>query len=291
MRTPFKGSDYYSRKINSVYEKIEKAYLEAITPRFSMHKTKAMLGDSTVTEVETFDLHEVQGFYQSLANALEGWVFSGISGSTTEDMHRLYCNFAKENRSYYINGYFGIQFHALPYYKIDRKVIEIQAELAKIADNSLSASRDIAEIADMALKLKLESMGYANLETHELFAKMFEDDKLVKELNEHASIIESQFPQFKAVNKRQNELISELNSLLIELYHISPVLIDYNRLMQGEEGITTYFDIEAINNKKAIKRQSHFDTSKISKKEADMVSGELEQVLKALLEASNNFCG
>ena len=32
--------------------------------------------------------------------------------------------------------------------------------------------------------------------------------------------------------------------MIIKVYQISPILIDYNRLMQGEEGIIVYFDIE-----------------------------------------------
>jgi hypothetical protein len=35
-----------------------------------------------------------------------------------------------------------------------------------------------------------------------------------------------------------------LNNLIIKAYQVSPILIDYNRLMQGEEGIIVYFDIE-----------------------------------------------
>jgi hypothetical protein len=282
MRTPFKGSDYYSLEINSIYKRIEKAYLDAIIPEISMHKTRAMIGDSSISEVETFDPDGVQLFYQHLADMLEGWAFSGISQSTTEDLHRLYCYFTKENTSYHISAYFGIQFHALPYYKIDKRVIEIQMELAKVAEQSLSLSKDIANKADRALKLKLDGMGYNNLETQELFAKMFEDEKLVKELDEHASTIEGQFPQFIAIRNRQNELFSELNSLVVKLYHISPVLIDYNRLMQGEEGATVYFDIETINNKRKFKREANFDSSKILKLEADKVICDLGQILETL---------
>ena len=52
-----------------------------------------------------------------------------------------------------------------------------------------------------------------------------------------------------------SELLSELNNLLIKFYQTSPVLIDYNRLMQGEEGITNYFDIEVIKKNKKMKRR------------------------------------
>ena len=60
--------------------------------------------------------------------------------------------------------------------------------------------------------------------------------------------------------------LSELNNLLIKFYQTSPVLIDYNRLMQGEEGITNYFDIEVIKkNKKMKRREAFIDTIKMPK--------------------------
>ena len=56
-----------------------------------------------------------------------------------------------------------------------------------------------------------------------------------------------------------------------KFYQTSPVLIDYNRLMQGEEGITNYFDIEVIKkNKKMKRREAFIDTIKMPKEAKDM---------------------
>lgn len=282
MRTPLKGSDYFCTQVNAAVDKIEKVYLEAITPVITMRKANAMLGDGTVAEVDTFDPQKLQMFYQRLAKALDGWVFTGIQSSATDDLHRLYCQFTKDIGKYYINSYFGVQFHALPYYKVDKRVIEIQKELSKIAEGASSVFEEMTNAADKALKSELEKRGYSNLEFHELFTRMFEDEKLIEDLDKKAATVESQFPEFKAMGKRKTTLFAELNDLLIELYQTSPVLIDYNRLMQGEEGVTTYFDIEVIKNKKAKKREAFLDTAKISEKEADAVSSELGQVSNAL---------
>ncbi len=114
---------------------------------------------------------------------------------------------------------------------------------------------------------------------------MFDDEKLVEELDEKATAVESQFPQFEAMGKKKNELFAELNDLLIELYQTSPVIIDYNRLMQGEEGVTSYFDSEVIRNKKTKAREAFLDTPKMKKEDADLVTGELLKVVKALKKA------
>jgi len=285
VRAPFKGDDYFCKQINAAAQNAELAYLEAIGPAIAMQKSGAMLGDGTVTQADTFDPLNVQMFYQQLANLLEGWAFSGILKSATEDLHRLYCQFTKEVGRHHISGYFGVQFHVLPYYRVDKRVIEIQKELAKIADDATTVFKDMTGAADRVLAADLEKRGYASMEFQELFTKMFDDQKLVEELDEKASAVESQFPQFEEMGKRKNRLFAELNDLLIELYQTSPVTIDYNRLMQGEEGVTTYFDIEVIKNKKTRAREAYLNTEKIRKDDADAVAAELTKIGNALKKA------
>ena len=130
VRAPFKGEDYFCSQVNANTQNVEQAYLEAIRPAIAMRKAGAMLGDGTVTQVDTFDPQNVQQFYQLLASSLEDWTFSGISKSATEDLHRFYCQFTKEVDKYYISDYFGVQFHVLPYYRVHKRVIDIQKELA-----------------------------------------------------------------------------------------------------------------------------------------------------------------
>jgi hypothetical protein len=282
VRTPLKGDDYFCRQVNAAAEKVQKAHLEAIEPVIAMHQANAMLGDGTVTQAGTFDPQKVQIFYQQLANALEEWTFSGIMKSATEDLHRLYSRFTKEAGKFYMSGYFGIQFHVLPYYKVDKRLLEIQQELARIADKSTSVLNIMASTADRVLAAEFEKRGYANLGFEELFAKMFDDEKLVDELNKKAVAVESQFSEFEEMRNKKSKIFSELNDLIMKLYQTSPVLIDYNRLMQGEEGVTNYFDIELIKNKKMKKREAFLDTIKMSKEAAGMVTPELGNVAVAL---------
>ncbi len=282
VRAPFKGDDYFCSQVNANTQKVEQAYLEAIKPAIAMRKASAMLGDGTVTQVDTFDPQNVQLFYQRLASSLEGWTFSGISKSATEDLHRLYCQFTKWIEKYYISAYFGVQFHVLPYYAVQKRVIDIQKELAKIADDATIVFKNMTGAADKALASELEKRGYASLEFQELFTKMFDDEKLAQELDEKASAVESRFPEFGKMGERKTRLFAELNSLLIELYQTSQVLIDYNRLMQGEEGVTSYFDIELVKNKKTKAREAYLNTGKIKKDDTYSVIAELDSVATAL---------
>ncbi len=290
VRAPLKGEDYFCRKVNASAEKVQEAFLEAVKSAITMSQANAMLGDGTITQAETFDPQNVQKFFQQLGNALEDWTFSGVLKSTTEDMHRLYSTFTKEADKFYVSAYFGIQFHELPYYRVDRRVIEIQKELARIEGRATSVLSKMTDAANTVLATELEKRGYANLGFEELFAKMFDDEKLIEELNEKSAVVESQFTQVGVARDKVSELLSELNNLLIKFYQTSPVLIDYNRLMQGEEGITNYFDIEVIKkNKKMKRREAFIDTIKMPKEAADMLSGQIGALGETLRKLQSSF--
>jgi len=282
MRIPLKGSDYFSKQVNSAFEKILEAYAESIRPSTEMRKATAMLGDGTVTQIDTFDPQNVQNFFQRLTNGMEGWLANGISNSKTEDLHRLFCQFNRDSGKYHISGYFGVQYHALPYYKADKRVIEIQKELSGMVDSAAIMFQDMTGKADKALQKELEKRGFADLGFEDLFAKMFDDEKLAETLDKKAASVENEFSEFQQMGKKKSALFAELNDLMIELYQTSHAYIDHNRLMQGEEGFCTYFDVELIKNRKTNKREAVFETPKIPKEEGKDVAAELLAVAKTV---------
>jgi hypothetical protein len=194
VRTPIKGDNYFCRQVNVAAEKVQEALLDAIKPTIAMRHANAMLGDGTVTQAETFDPQNVQNFLQQVANALEDWTFSGILKSATEDTHRIYSTFTKEAGKFYISAYFGIQFHALPYYKVERRVIDIQKELARIEHNATSILSKMIGAADRVLATELEKRGYIHLRFDELFARLFEDEGLVGSLMRRLQLLKINFP-------------------------------------------------------------------------------------------------
>jgi hypothetical protein len=242
----------------------------------------AMLGDGTITQADTFDLENVENFFQRLGYALEGWTFSGILKSATEDMHRTYCTLTKETDKFYMSVYFGIQFHVLLYYRVDTQVIDIQKELMKIEETAALVSDNMTRAADKLLATELEKRGFNNLGFDELFVRMFEDERLVEQLSEKTAAVEDQFLEIWDARTKKSELLSKLKTLLIEFYRTSPVIIDYNRLMQGEEGVTNYFDIEIVRNKKAKRREAFLDTAKITEEATDKLSREVGVVEEVL---------
>jgi hypothetical protein len=129
---------------------------------------------------------------------------------------------------------------------------------------------------------ELQKLGYSELEFEELFTKLFEDQEFFRALERKAQSLEEQLPEFEQMRVSKNQLYAELNDLLIEVYQISPVLIDYNRMMQGEEGLVTYFDVETIRNQKMAKEDPYVNTERVTKEHTNRISSELNKLANRL---------
>jgi hypothetical protein len=283
MRLPIKEDDYFAREVNSAFEIVKDNYLLAIKPQIEMNKANAMLGDGSVTQIDCFEPQRVMVFYQQLVDSLKWWVTTGISTSQTEDLHRLYCQFTREVGQYRMSGYFGIQFHALPYYRVDKRIIEIQKELAQIAGEGGNTFKSMAGKGNHIVQKELESIGYAQLGFEELLEKLFEDESLVADLEKKTTALENEFPEFEEMHYKKERLFSELNDLLIELCQISSVSIDHNKLMQGEEGVVTYFDIEKVKNQKTKETDSYINTKRMTKELTGQVVSIFSEMANTLL--------
>src|ERR671920_534845 len=263
MRLPLKGDDYFIREVNAAFESIREAYLNALKPQVVMKKVNVMLGDGSVVQSDTFEKHKVILFYQQMIKSLKGWVTTGVSNSNTDDLHRLYCSIAQDVGKYNIHGY-----------------IEIQKELSQLAGDATNTLHSIADKGNEIIRKELEKIGYTEIGFEELLSKLFEDQKLTEDLGVKASMVEQEFPEFEDMHERKKKLFAELNDLLVELYQTSSVLIDYNKLMQGEEGIVTYFEIETIRNKRTKERDFYINTKRVSKESTEQILGKFNHVVE-----------
>ena len=278
MRIPFKADDYFSNEVNSAFNHIQDAYLEGAKLYLEKSEVHVMLGDGSITQSTTFELSKIIVYYEKLIDSLDGWVSTGISKSNTDDLHRIYFQISQYINKYRIYGYFGIQFHALPYYRVNKRVIEIQKELSQIAEKAANIFSSLAEKGNTMVLHELQKLGYSELEFEDLFTKLFDDQELVRGLERKAQSLEEQLPEFEQMRISKNQLYAELNDLLIELYQISPVLIDYNRMMQGEEGLVTYFDIETIRNQKMARGDPYVNTERVTEELTNRIFNVLNEL-------------
>jgi hypothetical protein len=285
MRLPLKGSDYFVKKINEAVETINEEFVYFLKPKLQMKKVDVMLGDGTITNAETFDPKEITNEFRLILENLNDWIVTDISNSKTEDLYRLYFQITCNIDKFYIYGYFGIQFHVLHYYKLDKEVIKIQKELIKLNQDVSESFISLADKGNKIIEEELRRQGINNLSFEELFAKIYENSNLMNNLEQKALKLEQRFPLILDSENKREQLISQLNDMIIELYRITPVKIDYNGLMQGEEGIVSYFEIETIMNKKTGKRDPYIDTKKASSKEiTETLTNKLNEIISLLKE-------
>jgi hypothetical protein len=243
MRIPNNENDDFSKKLNGYYADIENIYLESMKPHLTTREVDVMLQDGTITKSSTFDPESVIGFYRSFLKDLKNWEVSNIQ-EITEESNRIYCQISTNLDNYAIRGYFGIQFNVLPYYKPDKQVIQIQRELFDLSVKNSTLLESAANIGNNAIKQELKNMALDELEFEDLFERLLQNQELIVRLEDKIKNVERLYPELDGAEKKKNSLILGLDNLIIKLYQISPTLIDYNRLMQGEEGIIVYFDIE-----------------------------------------------
>ena len=290
MRFPIKYHDHFATEVNLAFRLIQDTYFLSIKPEIEMRKVNAMLRDGSVTQIDSFEPLRVIEFYQRLIGSLKGWVSTGISRSQTDDLHRIYCQFSQTVGQYRIHSYFGIQYHALPYYQVDRRVIKIQKELARIDGEAGNIFMSMATRGNHIVQKELERIGYAQVGFEELLAKLFWNERLVLDLEEKVAALENEFPKFGELSNKQTQLFSELKDLLIELCQISPVLIDHNKLMQGEEGVVTYFDMVEVRSQKTRENNSWINTKRLTKELTGQVVGVFNEVTNTMRDVGKKYC-
>ena len=248
MRIPNNHTDDFSKNLNDYFAKIEDTHLERIKPFLATRELNVMLQDGSVTKSSTFDPKHVVEFYRSFLSDLKNW--KGDIQETTGELNRITCQISTALDNYTIKGYFGIQFHVLPYYKPDKQVIGLQKELFELSTRNSALQESVSNIGNSTIKQELKKMALDELEFEDLFERLFQNQELIGKLEEKVKNIEESYPELNGAEKRKSSIISELENLVIKLYQVSAITIDYNKLMQGEEGIIVYFDVETIHKKK-----------------------------------------
>lgn len=277
MRLGLSSSDDFIQVLNEKSKKIQELFLEKIKDLTRMITIKVMLGDSTVIDQQTFDPQAIRNYYESIIKNFPDWSIQGVSVSNNEDVRRLFVKLEVKDGNYVLSWHMSLQYHVLLYYKPDNRVIECQKELAAIVDKTKDAESEITEIGDHLILEKLKNIGYNDLDHQKLFELFFENDELRDEI--YKKIKNKSTVDFQQYSKRKTELFNELDSLLLETYQTTPIIIDDVRLIGGEEGCLCSFDLEYIKNKI---REGIFDPKKMSTDTKAKIVQRFEQILQVM---------
>ena len=259
MRLGSRTSDEFIQLLNKKNEVIQQELLSKILELTKTVNVKVMMGDSTITEQKTFDPKQVTNYLEKLNQKLIDWSLQNVSVTNNEDLRRIFTKFEISEGNYLISGHISLQFHVLLFYKPLQRVIDCQKELAKIVDTTKNKETELSDNSDQFVLNKLKEMGYKDFDHQKLFEVFYENEEFSKKV--YAEIEKDSGEEFRKLTEKKKELFKELDSLLIETYQTSSVLIDDTRLVSGEEGCLCTLDIEFIKNNN---REGLFDPRKIS---------------------------
>ena len=278
MRLGTRSPNEFIQKLNQKNEVIQKLYLSKMTELTKMIDVKVMMGDATVTEQKTFDPKQVTDYFQKINNTLKDWSLQDVTISNNEDVRRIFTKFEIMEGNYLISGHMSLQFHVLLYYKPDQRVIDSQKELSEVVDLTKDKQQQISDNNDQFVLDKLKEMGYKDFDHQKLFEIFYENDELSEKV--FSEIQKNEGVNFQELSEKKKKLFDELDSLLVETYQTSSVLIDDPRLISGEEGCLLTIDFEFIKNKN---KEGLFDPRKMSESVKENIQNrlnELENIIK-----------
>jgi len=273
VRLGSRSPNEFIQLLNQKNEIIQKKCLEKIIHLTIMIDIKVMLGDSTITEQKTFDPKLVMDYFQKINDSLKDWSVHDVSISNNDDLQRIFTKFEIMEGSYLISGHISIQFHVLLYYKPDQRVIDSQKELAEIVDLTKNKEQQLSDNSDQFVLNKLKEMGYKDFDHQKLFEVFYENDEFREKV--YAEIEKDVGVDFKELSEKKTQLFNELDSLLVETYQTSPVLIDDARLVSGEEGCLCTIDLEFVKNEI---KEGLFDPRKISDSVKEKILKRLDEI-------------
>lgn len=273
VRLGARSPNEFIQMLNQKNEIIQKLYLSKMTDLTKMIDVKVMLGDSTITEQKTFEPKHVTDYFQKINQSLKEWSLQDVSVTNHEDLRRAFTKFEITEGNYLISGHISLQFHVLLYYKPVQRVIDCQKELSEIMDLTKNEGERLSDNSDQFVLNKLKEMGYKDFDHQKLFEVFYENDefreKVFQEIQKGASV------DFKELSEKKTKLFQELDSLLIETYQTSPVLIDDTRLVTGEEGCLLTLDLEFVKNNN---REGLFDPRKMPDSVKDRIVKRLDEI-------------
>ena len=276
MQIPTSNPDPFIKIMSEKAESIRLAYLEHITALARKVPLKVMLGDGTVTDQESFDPALVRQFFDNILKKLPEWENQGVSATAEKDLRRSFIKFEIKEGNYLLSAHMSLQYHALLFYKLDHRVIEIQKELSDISDMITKLQVQVGPENDKIIEEKLRQEGYQTLDEQKLFEVLFNREDITKDIVK--SIEVSHAEHTKLVSNR-DRLFGELDNMLIEVYHTTPVLIDENKMIAAEEGCLCNFNLEYLKNNT---RQGNINLTRISDQTKTNLLALLDSIIKIL---------
>nr|AIF06604.1 hypothetical protein [uncultured marine thaumarchaeote KM3_193_D11] len=277
MRLGSKSKNKFFLKLDIKNQNIQNKFLKKITDATKTVDAKVMLGDSTVKELSTFDPKNVENLFNHIITSLSDWSSQGISYSYNDDIRRIFVKFEVREEEFVISLHVSVQFHVLLYYKPEQKVLLLQKELSEIIDRTAESDSNYSVEGNKIILQKLQELGSDKINEQNLFELFYNDENLSKILSK--KIENSQDDEILQLNNRKKELLQQLDDLLLETFQTSQILIDEQKLVNGEEGCLCNIDIEHLEDNS---KHGLFDPDLITDEFQQKIDNRINQILASI---------
>ena len=244
MRIGNMANNEYFLELNKINHEIQDLFLKKINDATRTVKCDVMLGDSTTKQIDTFDIKNIEEFLAYFTK-IPNWNSQGIAYSSDEDLRRIFTKSEIRLGNYIISLHISLQYHIQLYYKPVQEVIELQKQLSELIDNSGNSETKYEEESDRLIIEKLNQLGFKDMPKQELFELFYNDEELAKKIK---NMIDDSQSEIVDVKDKKNELFKQLDNLLLETFHTTSVIIDEQKLVNGEEGCLCNIDLEFVEN-------------------------------------------
>jgi hypothetical protein len=265
-------------ELNQINEKIQEEYLQKIKYETRSVECSVMLGDNTIKNIKTFDIKNMEMFFGGFESNLSKWNSQGVAYSADEDLRRIFTKSELRIGNYILSLHVSLQYHVLLYYKPIQKVIELQKKLAELIDNNGNSESKYEDEGDRLIIEKLNELGFKNMPKQQLFELFYNDEKLALKIKK---MIDESQPKEVDIKSQKNQLFKELDNLLLETFHTTSVIIDEQKLVNGEEGCLCNIDLEFIENGA---KQGLIDASIINEETKSQIKQGIKKILDVILD-------
>ena len=265
-------------ELNQINEKIQEGYLQKIKYETRSVECSVMLGDNTIKNIKTFDIKNMETFFGGFESNLSKWNSQGVVYSADEDLRRIFTKSELRIGNYILSLHVSLQYHVLLYYKPMQKVIELQKKLAELIDSNKNSESKYEDEGDRLIIEKLNELGFKNMPKQQLFELFYNDEKLALKIKK---MIDDSQPKEVDIQSQKNQLFKELDNLLLETFHTTSVIIDEQKLVNGEEGCLCNIDLEYIENGA---KQGLIDASIINEETKSQIKQGIKKILDVIIE-------
>lgn len=276
MQIPSNLQDPFIKSMSEKGDHARNLFLKHVEVSVKKVPVKVMLGDGTVSNQESFDPSLIRQFYDIVLKKLDGWESNGVSVTADQDLRRSFIKLETREDKYILSCHMSLQYHALLFYKLDHRVLDIQRQLSELSDMVKKLEENAAPESNKIIEEKLKKKGYESMDQQKIFEVLFEHDEIRDELLETLKTNQQKITELTA---KRDSLFKELDNLLIEIYHTNPAMIDEMKMIAAEEGCLCVFNLEY---EKKDSGKGSLNLSKIPIDTREKLLKRMDDVLEAL---------